>query len=65
MALKLPRLDLFLVFLVSTVALASLLPCRGEGARIFGWITDAAIVLLFFLHGAKLSREGRSASSRQ
>jgi sodium/bile acid cotransporter 7 len=23
----------------------------------FGWITDAAITLLFFLHGAKLSRE--------
>jgi sodium/bile acid cotransporter 7 len=46
-----------LLFLLATVALASLLPCHGEGARIFGWITQGAIVLLFFLHGAKLSRE--------
>jgi solute carrier family 10 (sodium/bile acid cotransporter), member 7 len=57
MPLKLPRPDPFLLFLLGTVALASLLPCRGEGARIFGWITQGAIVLLFFLHGAKLSRE--------
>jgi sodium/bile acid cotransporter 7 len=55
--LKLPGLDPFLVFLVSVVALASVLPCRGEGAVVFGWITNAAITLLFFLHGAKLSRE--------
>ena len=50
-------LDPFLLLLVSTVALASILPCRGEGAVVFGWITNAAITLLFFLHGAKLSRE--------
>jgi sodium/bile acid cotransporter 7 len=58
MRLKLPAsLDPFLLLLVSTVAIASLLPCRGEGATVFGWITNAAITLLFFLHGAKLSRE--------
>jgi len=57
MRLKLPGLDPFLILLVSTVALASVLPCRGEGAVVFGWITNAAITLLFFLHGAKLSRE--------
>ena len=57
MKFKIPGLDPFLVFLLSTVALASVLPCRGEGAVIFGWITNAAITLLFFLHGAKLSRE--------
>jgi sodium/bile acid cotransporter 7 len=57
MRLKPPGLDPFLLSLVSTVALASVLPCRGEGAVIFGWITNAAITLLFFLHGAKLSRE--------
>ena len=55
--LSLPGLDPFLIFLVGTVTLATLLPCRGEGATIFGWITDAAIALLFFLHGAKLPRE--------
>jgi sodium/bile acid cotransporter 7 len=50
-------LDPFLIFLMSTVVLASLLPCRGQGAVVFGWVTQAAITLLFFLHGAKLSRE--------
>ncbi|HUD90999.1 bile acid:sodium symporter family protein [Sphingobium sp.] len=50
-------LDPFLLLLIATVALASLLPARGEGARIAGIVADAGIVLLFFLHGAKLSRE--------
>jgi sodium/bile acid cotransporter 7 len=49
--------DLYIVGLVSSVILASILPARGQGAVAFGWITNAAIVLLFFLHGAKLSRE--------
>lgn len=49
-------LDPFLLLLISTVALASLLPARGVGAGIAGGVADAGIVLLFFLHGAKLSR---------
>jgi solute carrier family 10 (sodium/bile acid cotransporter), member 7 len=49
--------DNFTFALVGTVILASLLPCRGEAAVAFNWITDIAIGLLFFLHGAKLSRE--------
>jgi sodium/bile acid cotransporter 7 len=49
--------DPFIVGLVTAVILASLLPCRGEGAVVFGFITNAAIALLFFLHGAKLSRQ--------
>jgi sodium/bile acid cotransporter 7 len=57
MKFKLPGLDPFLMFLIGTVALASVLPCRGQGAVVFSWITNAAITLLFFLHGAKLSRE--------
>jgi len=58
MRLKLPAiLDPFLLFLVSAVVAASVLPCRGEGAVVFGWMTDAAISVLFFLHGAKLSRD--------
>jgi sodium/bile acid cotransporter 7 len=57
MRLKLPGLDPFLMLLIASVALASVLPARGEGAVMFGWITTAAITLLFFLHGAKLSRE--------
>ncbi|MEI9891974.1 MAG: bile acid:sodium symporter family protein [Caulobacteraceae bacterium] len=39
------------------MTLASVLPCRGQGAVAMGWVTNAAITLLFFLHGAKLSRE--------
>lgn len=50
-------LDPFLLLLIATVALASILPAQGEGARIADWVADAGIVLLFFLHGAKLSRE--------
>jgi sodium/bile acid cotransporter 7 len=49
--------DPFLLLLLTTVALASILPARGDGARVAGGIADAGIVLLFFLHGAKLSRE--------
>lgn len=48
--------DPFTLALLATVVLASLLPCRGELARTFDVITDAAIALLFFLHGAKLPR---------
>jgi sodium/bile acid cotransporter 7 len=50
-------LDPFLLLLLTTVALASILPARGDGARVADGIADAGIVLLFFLHGAKLSRE--------
>jgi sodium/bile acid cotransporter 7 len=58
MRFKLPSmLDPFLLLLIGTVIVASILPCRGEGAVIFGWLTNAAITMLFFLHGAKLSRE--------
>src|ERR1700748_674822 len=57
MRLKLPGLDPFLILLIGSVALASVLPARGSGAVVMGWVTNAAITLLFFLHGAKLSRE--------
>jgi solute carrier family 10 (sodium/bile acid cotransporter), member 7 len=49
--------DNFTLCLIATVITASLLPCRGSVAHIFEWLTDLAIALLFFLHGAKLSRE--------
>lgn len=49
--------DNFTLYLVATVAVASFLPCRGEVAVVFNWVTDIAIGLLFFLHGAKLSRQ--------
>ena len=49
--------DDFTLALLATVLLASFLPCSGNTAHAFEWITDVAIGLLFFLHGAKLSRE--------
>ncbi|OWY39542.1 bile acid:sodium symporter [Xenophilus sp. AP218F] len=50
-------LDSFTLSLLATVTLASLLPCSGEAAHAFNLIANLAIALLFFLHGAKLSRE--------
>ncbi len=49
--------DNFTLALVCTVALASLLPASGTTAVFFNGLTTVAIGLLFFLHGAKLSRE--------
>ncbi|WP_230483982.1 bile acid:sodium symporter family protein [Sphingomonas sp. Leaf21] len=47
----------FVLMLLGTVLLATLLPARGGFASFAGMLADAGIVLLFFLHGAKLSRE--------
>ncbi len=49
--------DRFTLTLLAVVAAATFLPAHGDGARFFGVLTDLAIGLLFFLHGAKLSRE--------
>ena len=49
--------DPFVLALLATVAFASLLPCRGAAAVVFGWLTVAAIALLFFMHGVRLSRD--------
>jgi sodium/bile acid cotransporter 7 len=49
------RLDPYILALLGTVALASILPCRGRAAEVLGIATDLAIALLFFLYGARLS----------
>ena len=49
--------DNFTLTLIGVVLLASFLPASGQVAVGFGWLTNIAIALLFFLHGAKLSRE--------
>ena len=49
--------DRFTIMLVSMVILASFLPIQGQYADWFGIATNIAIGLLFFLHGARLSRE--------
>jgi hypothetical protein len=51
------RPDNFTLALIGTVVLASLLPCRGAAAVTVDDLTNGATALLFFLHGAKLSRE--------
>lgn len=49
--------DNFTLALIGTVVIASLLLCRGIVAIGFNGLTTFAIGLLFFLYGAKLSRE--------
>lgn len=51
------RPDGFLLLLLAVLGLATILPARGEAAVWAENITTAGITLLFFLHGAKLSRQ--------
>ena len=51
------KIDRFLVMLIGVIVLASVLPVQGEVKVGFEYLTTAAIALLFFMHGAKLSRE--------
>ena len=50
-------LDPFMMALVASAVLASLMPPRGAWVPVVSGIANAAIFVLFFLHGAKLSRE--------
>jgi solute carrier family 10 (sodium/bile acid cotransporter), member 7 len=56
MARMLSRLpiDPYILAIVGMVGLASVLPAHGEGTVAANYGTDAAIALLFFLHGARL-----------
>jgi solute carrier family 10 (sodium/bile acid cotransporter), member 7 len=47
----------FTMALIGTLVLASLLPCRGAALGMADYLTNVAIAVLFFLHGAKLSRQ--------
>jgi sodium/bile acid cotransporter 7 len=53
----------FILMLIGTVVLASVLPPRGVVATVAGAAADIGIVLLFFLHGARLSREAIRAGA--
>ena len=48
--------DPFSIAVIVAVLIATLLPAVGRGATVFGGLTQLAIALLFFLHGARLSR---------
>ncbi|MBW8759588.1 MAG: bile acid:sodium symporter [Burkholderiales bacterium] len=49
--------DNFTLALVAVVVLATVAPAQGVAARFFDGFTAFAIGLLFYLHGAKLSRD--------
>jgi solute carrier family 10 (sodium/bile acid cotransporter), member 7 len=59
------RIDRFLAVILLTVGLASLLPARGDMAAAVGWLTHAAIGLLFFMHGARVSPAAVLLGARQ
>ncbi|RJT27154.1 bile acid:sodium symporter family protein [Buttiauxella izardii] len=51
------KIDTFLLVMIAVVVVASLFPCEGVVKTAFEYLTTAAIALLFFMHGAKLSRD--------
>jgi solute carrier family 10 (sodium/bile acid cotransporter), member 7 len=51
------RPDVFVVALIATVTLTTVLPCEGTSAKVFGAFGMFAIGSLFFLQGARLSRD--------
>ncbi len=52
--------DNFTLALIATVIIASLIPCHGQGAVAFGYITNFAVGLLFFFCMAPSYRAKRS-----
>ena len=51
------KIEPYVIALFGMVVLASVLPVRGVAAEGLSIVVKLAIALLFFLHGAKLSRE--------
>ena len=49
----LAKLDRFTIGLIVSVGAGILVPCSGVWDTVFSRLSDAAIVLLFFLYGAK------------
>ena len=54
----------YILLMLATVALASLLPAHGRGAVAVGWAASLAITFLFFLYGARLSPQAAIAGLR-
>ncbi|HEY4193060.1 MAG TPA: bile acid:sodium symporter family protein [Mesorhizobium sp.] len=53
---KLP-IDTYMLLLLATVALATILPVSGTSAKVVSQLSSAAVALLFFLYGAKLKTQ--------
>ncbi|MGJ8537466.1 MAG: bile acid:sodium symporter, partial [Parasphingopyxis sp.] len=49
--------DRFIVVLLAMVGVAALLPARDGALDLLGAISTICIVMLFFVHGARLSRQ--------
>ncbi|HEV7309845.1 bile acid:sodium symporter family protein [Ensifer sp.] len=49
--------DTFTMLLLATVLFASVVPIYGDAAVWFGMATKVAVGMVFFLHGARLSRD--------
>ncbi|MDQ1229006.1 bile acid:sodium symporter family protein [Sphingomonas sp. SORGH_AS_0879] len=60
----LATIEPYVLMLLATVLIATLLPPRGVGVPFFDIVADTAIVALFFVHGAKLSRSALLAGAR-
>jgi sodium/bile acid cotransporter 7 len=56
-AIRKLHLDGFIVSLAMTLALATVLPCKGMAAQILKTTGTLAIAAVFFLQGARLSRD--------
>jgi len=58
------NIDPYIVAIVGMVGLATVVPVHGVGAIAGGYATNAAIALLFFLHGARLEPRAALAGAR-
>src|ERR1700722_8147831 len=63
MVSRLP-IDPYMLAIVGTAMLATVLPASGRGAILAGDASQAAIALMFFLHGAKLEPRAALAGAR-
>lgn len=50
------KLDPFLTALIGAVVLATFLPCHGLATTVLEYLTDACIMVMFFMQGLKLER---------
>lgn len=58
-------LDPYVLALLGTVALASVLPCHGAFAVVLDHVADGGVALLFFLYGGRLARDVIVAGMKQ
>lgn len=60
----LKRVDRFLLAIVASAVIASVLPVQGGAVRVLEWLTTFAVAVLFFLYGVRLKPEQALAGLR-